>query len=249
MSCRLPALLAAALLLPSAAALAGPLAQTARAVDNHQETHESSSSSSSEPDTYDPHYDDTDDDVVVSSTGVGIGASSSAPWNPPGPPPAIGVDVALQSVSGSDGAGRLGASIGSDLFGISVRGERYVENIVGKAMSDRVHVDLWSVMGTGRVLDLPRWRADLWLGAGGTASSEFEPMAGMVAGGALAFDPSPDITLEGNGRVFFLDEDLAITDAVFGLRARKLLWVGYRAMKFSIGPVLHGPEAGISLRL
>jgi hypothetical protein len=245
------------LLALSSPALAGPLAETARGVENKSETH-SSSSSDSAPDP-DPQPSDTssyDDDctgcssstVVVGGGWVGSSAGSGAA---PAPfltgPARLDLYLGGHAVVGSDRAfiGEVRAS--KDWIGIAASGTRYFEEVEDKQRMDSVRVDLMAFTLSGRILAMEG--TELWVdgGLGTTTSSEYEPILGTAWAVRAEHQIVPQLGLRGQMRYYALEHDISAWEAWGGLRAG-ILSAGYRSLKFNVGPALHGPEVGLFLR-
>ena len=263
-------LLASALLLPlvpvlrSPSADAGPLAQTAHAVDNKVETHSQSDSSPPPPpsssDPTPPQYDDDDcsgcssSTVVVGASGgyyASGGYSTVGATGPSQPiltgPGRLDLYLGAHSVIDSDGAlvGELRAS--KDWIGLAVSGIRYVEHVEDGKREDDVTLHLAAFTISGRVFR--HATTELWLDGGlaTSGSSEYDTILGTAWSLRAEHGLNPDLGLRGQVRYYALEHDVSAWEGWAGVRAW-FLQAGYRALQFNVGPPLHGPEAGLSLR-
>lgn len=242
---------------------AGPLAQTAHAVDNKVESHSSNDSAPSPPSHPDPTPPRNDDEcsacsstAVVVGTGttyVGSGGSyttvesggSSEPILPG--PGRLDLYAGAHSVVDSDGAlvGELRAS--KDWIGLAVSGIRYVEHVEDRKREDDVSLYLTAFTISGRVFRHDA--TEVWLDGGmaATGSSEYDTILGTAWSVRGEQGIMPDLGLRGQVRYYAFEHDVSAFEGWVGVRAW-FLQAGYRALKFNVGPALHGPEAGVSLR-
>jgi hypothetical protein len=250
-------------LTPAAPAAAGPLAQTANAVENKVETQSSNDSSppapTPDPEPSPPQYDDDDDCCSSSTVMVGAGAgyysgggystvTTSGPSEPiltgPG---RLDLTIGAHSVVDSDGAvfGELRAS--KDWIGLGVSGIRYVEHVEDGKREDDVSMYLTAFTISGRVFRHDA--TELWLDGGLSVvgSSEFDSLLGTALSVRAEHGFNPDLGLRGQVRYYAVEHDVSAWEGWAGVRAW-FLQAGYRALKFNVGPPLHGPEAGVSLR-
>ncbi|HEU5057639.1 MAG TPA: hypothetical protein VFU21_13990 [Kofleriaceae bacterium] len=248
--------LAIPLLLPAARAVAGPLAQTANAVENKVETSSSSDSAPEPPSSPDPTPSRYDDDctgcsssaVVVGAGYYGGGTATAGSSEPiltgPG---RLDLTLGAHSVVDSAGAllGELRAS--KDWIGLGVSGIRYVEHVEDGKREDDVSLSLAAFTISGRVF---RHEAtELWLDGGlaMNGSSEYDTILGTAWSVRAEQGLAPDLGLRGQVRYYALEHEVSAWEGWAGVRAW-FLHAGYRALQFNVGPPLHGPEAGVSLR-
>lgn len=238
---------------------AGPLGQTARAVDNKSSSNDNDSSSRSS--TVDHRDDDDDNDNSSSSNSNSSSSSTSSLIGPDYcfscddsgtvlniPTPTGHARLAGQKVRDSDGSFRFDASLVFGRVGAYASADYYFEHIEGKGaagfMEDDVRVNLFELAPLVRFYDEGPITADLRFGLSVAASSHFDTLPGGVLGlrvlarvnDRLAF------TLEGRGMSY--KNDVVAYEGVAGAQY-SIAWVGYRALKFDVGPVLEGPEAGV----
>jgi hypothetical protein len=236
-------------------AAAGPVSEVARGVDNKVETHGESSGGASSGN--EGAHDTSRDDSAYYDTTCFDCADGDVYVAGDGPDPIAGVvggearlDLYLgaHSVVGSQGAvvGEVRAYKG--WLGISAASTSYFERIEDdKGRSDSVRLDLMAFALGARVFG--GRAAELWIdgGMGASSSSEYETIIGTAFGLRSEVRVHPQLAMVGQGRLFSLEADVSAFEGWAGLRA-SFLSAGYRVVKFNVGPALHGPEAGISLR-
>ena len=237
---------------------AGPLGQTARGVDNKSSSDsQSSSSSDSDSNTVDHRdHDDDDDDRSSSSTLlVGGGGGQATCYdcddsvNEIHLGPASGwARLAGQKVRDSDGSVRFDAALLFGEIGAYVSADYYFEHIEAKGangqMEDDVRVNLFEIAPMVRVFNNGPLTADLRLGLSVAASSHFDTLPGGVLGLRLLARANELIALSLEGRAMAFQDDVVAYEGVAGAQY-SVAYVGYRALKFDVGPVLEGPEAGL----
>jgi hypothetical protein len=248
----------------AAPAAAGPLAQTANAVENKVETHSSSDSSPSPPPDSDPpppqHYDDDCTGCSSSTVVVGAGAGyyggggsyhtvgSSGPSQPiltgPG---RLDLTLGAHSVVDSDGALFGEVRLSKDWIGLGVSSIRYVEHVEDGKREDDVSLGLTAFTISGRIFRHDT--SEVWLD-GGLAlngSSEYDTIMGTAWSMRVEHGFNPDLGLRGQVRYYGFEHDVSAWEGWGGVRAW-FLQAGYRALQFNVGPPLHGPEAGVFIR-
>ncbi len=253
-------ILALLTMLPTQSVNAGPLAQTARGVDNKSSSDsESSSSDRSNSDNTVDHRDDDDDDSFSgrssSSLLVGGGGGQATCYscdesaNEVRLGPASGqARLAGQKVRDSDGSFRFDAALLFGQIGAYVSADYYFEHIEAKAaeglMEDDVRVNLFELAPMVRFYEDGPLSADLRLGLSVAASSHFDTLPGGVLGLRLLARANDLLALSLEGRAMAFRDDVVAYEGVAGAQY-SVAWVGYRALKFDVGPVLEGPEAGL----
>jgi hypothetical protein len=248
---------------------AGPVATVARGVENKVETHQDRGSPPASPDYPEPEYR-TDDGryhdggcfncgsgviyvsgaaaSTVATGGTGGTSSRRSDLSIVTGPPRLDLYVGGHAVAGSEGAviGEIRASQG--WFGLSASDTSYFEEVEGgKRGSDSVRLDLMAFALNVRAIAFGS--TELWIdgGLGASSSSEYDTILGTVFGLRAEHRLDPNLALVGQGRFFSLEYDVSAFEGWAGVRAW-FLSAGYRAVRFNVGPPLHGPEAGIALR-
>lgn len=249
----LAAVLLAALASPAAA---GPLAEVARGVDNKVETHQESNSP---PPSNQPEHDSRPDPVVVYDpvcagcthasfvAGTYGGEDDGESITILRGPGRLDLYLGGHAVIDSQGAVVGDIRLSKAWLGISASGTGYYERIEGKRGSDSVRMDMMAVALNLRLLAMGP--TELWLdgGMGASSSSEFETILGTMFGLYGEHQILPDIAATARGRFFNLEYDVSAFEGFVGARAW-LLSLGYRYLRFNVGPPLHGPEAGLAFR-
>lgn len=166
----------------------------------------------------------------------------------PVPPTRLTLEVGLQAVDGSDGAGRASAQLSRGVLGIAASAARYFEQAPAMDGTDMIFMDVWSVTIAGRLVRAAD--SELWVhgGLGGTGSTEFEHIMGPVVGASLVHPLGRSMWLQGSARYFVLEHETRASEVSAGLGV-SFLSVGYRVFRFNVGPALHGPAFDLSLRL
>lgn len=261
------ALLLLLALLPTNTAEAGPLAQTARAVDNKtsSDDDDDSSSSSRDSNTVDhrdsntvDHRDDDDDNNYSTRSSSSLlvtgGGGQATCYDCDDATelhlgPASGqARFAGQKVRDSDGSFRFDAAILFGQVGAYVSADYYFEHIEAKAangqMEDDVRVNLFEIAPMFQVFNNGPLTADLRVGFSAAASSHFDTLPGAVLGVRLQARANDLIALSLEGRAMAYRDDVVAYEGVVGAQY-SIAWLGYRALKFDVGPALEGPEAGL----
>jgi hypothetical protein len=170
------------------------------------------------------------------------------------PPPSFEARIAAQKVLDSDGSARLDASVLFGRLGLYASTDYYYEHIsanrdvkaMTESMSEDVRVQLFELAMLGRVLETDVLQADLRAGFGAATSSLFDALPGAVVGFALTSRASEQLSVRVEGRALALKHDIRAYEGAAGLQLSQF-WLGYRALKFDVGEVLQGPEAGLRL--
>ncbi len=241
-------------------AIAGPVSQAARGVENKSETHESEESSSSDDDDGDDdhhrveHHDDDDDgcsscgvSVLMSDGDTGESDTARGPAIELEGPTHLDAYLGAHAVVGSDGAAAVDLRLHRDFLGLSFSGTSYFEQVSDdKGRMDSVRLDVWAFSLAGRLARAGG--TELWIegGMAASTSTEYDGIAGLQGGLRVQHQIRPELELFGRVRYVGLQHDVSAFEAWGGVRAW-FLAAGYRTMQFNVGPPLHGPEAGIAL--
>jgi hypothetical protein len=238
---------------------AGTLSKTTSAVREHTDSHSRSGPgappSGHAPESprteyiyYDPHPSWYRSCLTcVPAVGGPYYAGHMEARHGPVPPTRLALSVGLQSVEGSEGAARIDLQLAKGSLGISASMSRYFERGAAMDGSGVVLMDVWAVTAAGRIVHAGE--SELWIhgGLGGTGSNEFESLMGPVIGSAIVHPLSRSIRLRGDLRYFVLEQATRASEASAGIGV-SFLSVGYRAFRFHVGPMLHGPELALTLR-
>ncbi len=245
-----PALSLALLLLLAGSATAGNLAETARGVD-HKSSSDSKSSSSSDKDHQSDHSSSdswTDNSSYASC--LLCEDTTSGPMIVL-PAPDFDLRVSAQKVRDSDGSFHIDTAVSAGPVGLYSAFDYYFEHIESgpkmAPMSDDVRVNLFEVSGFARFVQTDVVSADLRLGFAAAASSHFDTLPGGVAGVRLLARANDKLALSAEARVMRYSHEISAMEAMAGAQV-STFWLGYRALKFDVGPVLEGPEAGVHFR-
>jgi hypothetical protein len=248
----LAAPLAISLLAVSTPAAAGPVSQVASGIENKVETHQDRSGGANQSDNHDSrgvddtYYDngciDCGSGVFVVSDGDGEGMDMLTG------PTRLDLYLGAHAVVDSQGALVGEIRLSKDWLGISASDTAYFEEVSDdKGRSDSVRLDLMAFALNARLF--AGGGAELWIDGGlaASASTEYETILGTAFGLRAEQRLQPDLALVAQGRFFSLEADVSAFEGWAGVRAW-FLSAGYRVVRFNIGPPLHGPEAGVSLR-
>jgi hypothetical protein len=253
---------AAVLALAHSLSHAGPLSQTAHGIDNKVESHTSHDSAPPPPSSSEPPPPPARDDdctgcggaAVVMGTSASYAGSTTYATSGDGTsepiltgPGRLDLYLGAHRVIDSDGAmlGELRAS--KDWIGLGVSGIRYVEHVDDGKREDDVSLYLTAFTISGRVFR--HGATELWLDGGMavSGSSEYSTLLGTAWSMRAEQGITTDLGVRGQVRYVDLEHDVSAFEGWAGVRAW-FLQVGYRALKFNVGPALHGPEAGVAFR-
>jgi hypothetical protein len=236
-------------------AAAGPLAEATRGVDNKVETHQESSPQPSAPDS--PQHDPRPDPIIYDPVCTGCTHASYVGGTYSGDdddgmtilrgPLRLDLYLGGHSVVGSQGAVVGDIRLSQSWFGLSASGSGYFEELEGKRGDESIRMDMMAFALNLRLLGIGP--TELWLdgGMGVARSSEFETIIGTVFGLYGEHRVLPQLAATARGRFFNLEYDVSAFEGFVGARAW-IVSLGYRYLRFNVGPPLHGPEAGLSLR-
>lgn len=235
-------------------AFAGPLAQTARGVDHKSSSSSSSSGGSSDSNTVD-HRDSDSSRDASGETSVLLAGDNTCYECEGGPelnlnlgPLSWETSFAAQKVRDSDGSFRFSTSLRFGHVGAYLAADHYFEHIEAKAaegvMEENVRMNLVEVAPMVRMLDEETFSADLRLGFALATSTHFDSLPGGVLGLRLRARANDLLSLEVGGRAMAYQHDIVAFEGTAGLQY-SIGYVGYRALKFDVGPVIEGPEAGL----
>lgn len=263
-----------ALVLLATPALAGPVSQVARGVENKVETHSSPPSPSRPPDppsTPDPPSHG--DGYGHATAGYGYPASSYYVVPPCGAdcdgilvrrggmrweegedrgellpgPVRFDLYAGAHSVVGSQGALVGEVRVSKAWLGMSASGTSYFERVedVDKRPDQTVRLDLMALAVNGRIA--ASGPSEMWLDVGlaATTSSEYDAVLGAMAGLRFEHQLGRDLGVAAQGRMYRMESDVSAVEGWAGVRAW-FVRAGYRALRFNVGPALHGPEAGVA---
>lgn len=232
---------------------AGPLAQTARAVDNSSSSDSSSSSSSSSSsgsssDSSSSYDDDNDTSSSDDSEWTQCVDNCLELRMPEIPPPTFDVAVSGQKVLDSDGSLHVETQLLFGRIGISGQFDHYYEDISAMHQTpETVKINLFDVALLARVWKSDTVIVDLHAGFGATSSTHFDTLAGLVVGASMTGKLNSQLGLRGSLRHHTLQNEISVTE--FGIGAQlSYLWVGYRGMRFDVGPLIEGPEIGLRMQ-
>ena len=158
--------------------------------------------------------------------------------------------LGAQTVENSDGAVTGFIHLSHRGLGLGLSNTSYFESVPqteGMEGPTQIRMDMRALSVLARVLDLGH--TEVWLhgGIGESRSTEFARLAGPLLGAAVERELSDALAVEGSARHFRLEHDVNATELRVSLKA-SVLTVGYRSLQFNVGPPLHGPEAGLTLR-
>ncbi len=241
----------------SEVAEAGPLAKTARGVD-HKSSGSDRDRDTSNSDDNDNTRDHRNSDDRDSGFGMTTATSTQATCytcDDDGQefqlgPPAGSIGFAGQKVRDSDGSFRLGANVLFGEVGAHLSVDHYFENISAKGtdglMEEDVRMNLVDVGPMVRLFADDALNIDLRLGLSFAASSHFETLPGGMVGIRAQAIATNKISLNLEGRAMRYQDDISAYEGAVGAQY-DIVWLGYRSLKFDVGPALHGPEAGLKL--
>jgi hypothetical protein len=167
------------------------------------------------------------------------------PPSSPGPDVTLELSLGLMAVHDSDGAAAFEVGFVHDDFGLFVRGRSFFEQ--QEQTASTLRLDLGSITADLRVIASDG--AELWLegGVGGVATIDDIHAYGAVAGGRIERKLFGDVSARAIGRYYFLADDIRLLELAAGFRVSAFDF-SYRLFSFNVGPPLHGPEVGITLR-
>ncbi len=236
-------------------ASAGGLAQTARGIDSKSSSNSSSGSNSDDNDDNDDNDDDDDDSYGLDASGStwrgGSGSSCydcepNIHWDIS--PAQKELRIAAQDVRDSAGSFRIDASVLFGRGGAYVSADHYFESISAKGangeMSEDVHINLFQLAPMFRFVNEEVIKADIHLGLAVATSSHFDTLPGAVLGMRILARANKMLALSVEARAMAYQHDIVAYEGAAGAQY-SIAWVGYRALKFDVGPVLEGPEVGL----
>lgn len=261
-------LLALSLVLLASPAAAGPLSKVVRGVENKVDTHRPSPPedrpdppSSDGDDDSSPGYDQPggthfyyvhDDrsscDGDCGSVRIYGGAGGEARGELLPGPARLDLYLGAHAVVGSQGAFVGDLRLSKGWLGASLSRSSYFERVEGddgKRGDQSVRMDLLSLAANVRLFS--EGPTALWLdgGLGATSSSEYDTLLGGMVGARLEHRLRPQLGVAAMGRLYRLQYDVSAAEGWAGVQAW-FLRAGYRALRFNVGPALHGPEAGVA---
>ena len=162
-------------------------------------------------------------------------------------PTQVQVYAGAQSVVGSQGALVGEVRVSRAWLGMSASGASYFERVEGmdKRADQTVRLDLMAFAVNGRIA--ASGPSEMWLDVGlaATTSSEYDAVLGGMAGLRFEHQLGPDLGVAAQGRMYRMQSDVSAVEGWAGVRAW-FVRAGYRALRFNVGPALHGPEAGVA---
>ncbi len=229
-------------------ASAGPLAQTARAVDNVDSTRESSQSNDDDDDTSEDYSYENNDSSLYGSSDACVESEGCTPFRLNLPPPKLEFGLTAQKVLNSDGSVHADGILLFGRVGASAQVDYYYEKIsMMHRGSETIGLGLYELAFLGRVVQTSNLVVDVRGGLGLSSSTAFETIAGVVVGGSVMGRLSEHVALRADGRFYALENDIKVKEAVIGAQL-SYAWLGYRVMKFSVGERIEGPELGIRVQ-
>lgn len=155
-----------------------------------------------------------------------------------------------QNVSDSDGALNLDVRLSGGAFGFGFASSSYFESDrldKGEPVED-VRLTQWAATLRGRMVQI-RDSTEMWLslGVAGLHSNLFDNTMGGVAGIDMRHNLTRGFNLDGSARAMLYSDDLRAVEYRAGVSV-SALHVGYRYLRFNVGPALEGPEIGLSVR-
>jgi hypothetical protein len=151
------------------------------------------------------------------------------------------------SVVGSQGALVGEVRVSKAWIGLSASGTSYFERVEGedKRGDQTVRLDLMAFALNGRIA--ANGPSEMWIDVGlaATTSSEYDAVLGAMAGLRFEHQLGPELGVAAQGRMYRLESDVSAVEGWAGVRAW-FVRAGYRALRFNVGPALHGPEAGVA---
>ena len=253
---RLAVAVAVAVIFAASDAGAGSLAKTTKSIANKQQSSRGSSGQSaggsdrSRPAGYYVDYDDG-----YYSGRAGYYATYRAPCTGCAPvaitekkplPTRVDFRATYENVQDSDGSLNLDARVSSGPFGFGFAVSSYYE--AERDAPEAVRMTLWEGNVAGRAL-LAHERTEVWLtlGFAGLHSNQFETVLGGALGAQLRHEITGGLSIDGRARGMVFEDDISASELRAGVTA-SVLHLGYRYLRFNVGPALQGPEVGLSLR-
>lgn len=236
-----------------ASASAGNLAATARGID-HKSSSDNKSSSSDDKSKSDDDDDRSSffnsDNSNYSACLLCDGSDASIDMSQL-PRPNFDLRLVAQKVLDSDGSYHFDASMNIGRVGFFAAVDHYFEKIqsTGKMAerSEDVRINLFELSAFARLIDHNVFQADLRVGFAGATSSHFDSLPGGILGLRLRAHASPVFSFSAEAKAMRYSHEIAAVEAAAGAHI-SIAYLGYRALKFDVGPVLEGPEAGLSFQ-
>jgi len=156
--------------------------------------------------------------------------------------------MAAQKVRDSDGSFRLDTSLLFGRAGAYVSADHYFEYVSAKAadgpMAENVRVNLFEIAPMFRAVDEKVVQLDVRAGFSVAASNLFDTLPGGILGVRLLARANTLLSLRLEGRAMAFRHGVKAYEGAAGAQY-SIGYVGYRALKFDVGPALEGPEAGL----
>jgi hypothetical protein len=153
----------------------------------------------------------------------------------------------LQRVSDSDGALSADLRLTFDELGVGARITTFFER--NGPSEEWLTLHLWGVTGSVFIVDRPDLRVMLEGGLSGLDTAPNISLLGPGGGASVRAPLMGQIAAFGDGRFsYFTEGSLRVIELAAGVDLGPVR-LGYRAVDFSVGPTLHGPEVGLCLHL
>jgi hypothetical protein len=160
--------------------------------------------------------------------------------------PELFFQATYENVADSDGSLNLDTRLSAGPFGFGFNVSSYFEGTAGTM--EAVRMTMWEGNIGARTLHIND-RTEMWLtlGVSGLHSNQFDNVIGGGIGAELRHHMTKGLSIDGRARGMMFPDDLNATELRAGVTA-SVLHVGYRYLRFNVGPALQGPELGVSLR-
>lgn len=160
--------------------------------------------------------------------------------------PELHFKATYENVRDSDGSINLDSRVVSGPFGFGFSVSSYFEG--AQHVEGNVRMTMWEGNIGGQVLQLGA-DTELWLtlGVNGLQSNQFDNTIGGGVGAEMRHQIRSGLAIDARARGMMYPDDINATELRAGVTA-SVLHIGYRRLKFNVGPALEGPELGISLR-
>lgn len=166
--------------------------------------------------------------------------------------PRVSFDLqsAMQTLRNSDSSVRFSGTFLVGRVGVHASAEQYKESISAKGangpMSDDIRLQIYELSGVVRLVDQSWGQLDLRVGVAKNTSTHFDEMTGSTATLRTQFPLHEHIKLGAHVRGLSFSEEINAVDSSASLLL-SYAKLGYRVLKYNVGPAIHGPELGFAL--